>query len=183
MRIMEFCTVRVLAEGDDAGDVGGSGQDTHCFERSHGYGVRVGVWMRWTAFRVWEKKQEGLHTEKTSRKLAYIFLHASARDRVQKEKRERWRRERGTTSVSTLKSSYYVHYRGVTGWQTTVGTQAIPYFVQLWVDQELPESSFSDDFGARHCKNEERGERPRQPAPQNLGIQYIWKRWQVDRQL
>lgn len=54
-----------------------------------------------------------MHTEKKSRELAYIFLHASARDRVvQKEKRER---ERDTTSASALKSSWDVHYREVTG--------------------------------------------------------------------
>lgn len=181
MRMIGFCTVRVLAEGDDAGDVGGSGQDTHCFERSHGYGVRVEMWMRWTAFRVWEKKQEGLHTEKKSRELAYIFLHASARDRVvQKEKRER---ERDTTSASALKSSWDVHYREVTGWQTTVGTQALPYFYSFeWTRNDL-NLQFSKDFGARHCKNEERGERPWQPAAQNLRKTYILRRWQVDRQL
>lgn len=52
--------------------------------------------------------------------LMYSCMHQRERE-CKRRTRER-RRERRTTRASSLKSWLCVHYRGLTGWQTTVGT-------------------------------------------------------------
>lgn len=130
MRIGEFCTVRVLAEGDDAGDVGGSGQDTHCFERGHGCEVGVGGGSDGQRRSECERKQEGLHTEKKSRKLAYMFLHLSERVQKEVEKKTNKRARPRELALSNLGD---MNIQKAAGWQTTAGIQDLGYlYIFYW---------------------------------------------------
>ena len=154
MRIIAFPTFRVLAEGDDAGDVGGSGQDAHCFERGHGYGVRVGMWIRWTAFRMWEKNKRVW----TPRRIAgswLIYSCINQRETVYNRRRERDEEEREAPREPALKCWQDEHYRQVTDWQDYC---KIYHYHTALSGPGITWIFTYERFWARHYKKEEKGE-------------------------